>query len=380
VIFFLVLVALFLLAYGGMVLYFSWLWGRLNSQLAVSKAGKREENKLLSVVVVFRNEAGNLPKLIADFIQQDLPQTYWEILWVDDFSEDESLEIVKNAQNSLPNSHILKNDTFSHILSPKKRAITQAISRAEGKWIVCTDADCRVPSSWLSAILEYLEQTDVYFVSMPVRILAKDNFFQQWQAVEFASLIGTGAACIALHKPTMCNGANIAYKKTIFERVGGFAGSEHIPSGDDEFLMHKIATQFPQKVQFLKSQAVLVSTQANENWKQFFHQRKRWASKWEHYQNSFTKMLAVFIFLANLSVLVLPFWIFEKTWVVLGLLVFKFVAEFVFLTAVLRFFQQKKFAFWIPFLFVLYPIYAVFFALISRLKSYEWKSRHYERT
>lgn len=271
-------------------------------------------------------------------------------------------------------------DTFSHILSPKKRAITQAISRAEGKWIVCTDADCRVPSSWLSAILEYLEQTDVYFVSMPVRILAKDNFFQQWQAVEFASLIGTGAACIALHKPTMCNGANIAYKKTIFERVGGFAGSEHIPSGDDEFLMHKIATQFPQKVQFLKSQAVLVSTQANENWKQFFHQRKRWASKWEHYQNSFTKMLAVFIFLANLSVLVLPFWIFEKTWVVLGLLVFKFVAEFVFLTAVLRFFQQKKFAFWIPFLFVLYPIYAVFFALISRLKSYEWKSRHYERT
>lgn len=377
---FLIIVALLLLVYGGMVLYFSWLWGRLSPLLVVSKAGKREENKQLSVVVVFRNEAKNLPNLIADFIQQDLPQKYWEVLWVDDFSEDESLEIVKNAQSSLPNSHILKNDTFSHILSPKKRAITQAISKAEGKWIVCTDADCRVPTSWLSAILEYLEQTDAYFVSMPVRILAQGGFFQQWQAVEFASLIGTGAACIALHKPTMCNGANIAYNKAIFEQVGGFAGSEHIPSGDDEFLMHKIATQFPQKVQFLKSQAVLVSTQAHENWKQFFHQRKRWASKWEHYQNSFAKMLAVFIFLANLSVLVLPFWIFEKTWVVLGLLVFKFVAEFVFLTAVLRFFRQKKLTFWIPILFVLYPIYAVFFALISRLKSYEWKSRHYERT
>lgn len=379
-IFFLVILALFLLVYSGMVFFFSWLWSRLSPQLFVSKADKREENKLLSVVVVFRNEASNLPRLIADFIQQDLPQKYWEILWVDDFSEDESLDIVKKAQNSLPNSHVLKNDTFTYILSPKKRAITQAISRAEGKWIVCTDADCRVPNSWLSVIMEYLEQTDAYFVSMPVRILAEDDFFQQWQAVEFASLIGTGAACIALHKPTMCNGANIAYNKTIFEQVGGFAGSEHIPSGDDEFLMHKIATQFPQKVQFLKSEAVLVSTQANENWKQFFHQRKRWASKWEHYQNSFAKILAVFIFLTNLSVLVLPFWIFEKTWVVLGLLVFKFIAEFVFLTAVLRFFRQKKLIFWIPILFVLYPIYAVFFALISRLKSYEWKNRHYERT
>lgn len=379
-IFFLPIFALLLLIYTGMVFYFSWLWGRLQPQLFVSKADKKEENKQLSVVVVFRNEASNLPKLIADFIQQDLPQEYWEILWVDDFSEDESLEIVKNAQSFLPNSHILKNATFSHILSPKKRAITQAISRAEGKWIVCTDADCQIPTSWLSAILEYLEQTDAYFVSMPVRMLAQGGFFQQWQAVEFAGLIGTGAACIALQKPTMCNGANIAYKKAIFEQVDGFAGSEHIPSGDDEFLMHKIAKQFPQKVQFLKSQAVLVSTQANENWKQFFHQRKRWASKWEHYQNSFAKMLAVFIFLANLSVLVLPFWIFEKTWVVLGLLVFKFVAEFVFLTAVLRFFRQKKLTFWIPILFVLYPIYAVFFALISRLKSYEWKSRHYERT
>ncbi len=388
--FFLVVIALFLVAYAIMMLYFSWAWEYLLShELLVCRIDKEEldrllskesAEKLLSVVVVFRNEAKNLPKLITTFVQQDLPQKYWEILWIDDFSEDESLEIVKEAQSFLPNSCILRNDKFSHIFSPKKRAITHAISMAKGKWIVCTDADCQVPISWLSAILVYLKQSDAYFVSMPVHIFAEDNFFQQWQAVEFAGLIGAGAACIALHKPTMCNGANIAYKKSIFEQVGGFTGSEHIPSGDDEFLMHKIATQFPLRVQFFKSQAVLVSTQANENWKQFFHQRKRWASKWEHYQNSFAKMLALFIFLANFSALMLSFWIFEKTWVVLGLLAFKLTAEFIFLSIVLHFLRQKRLAYWIPILFVLYPIYAVFFALISRIKNYEWKNRHYERT
>ena len=50
----------------------------------------------------------------------------------------------------------------------------------------------------------------------------------------------------------MCNGANIAYTKKIFEEVNGFKGNEHIASGDDEFLMHKIFEKYPDKVLFLK--------------------------------------------------------------------------------------------------------------------------------
>ncbi|MCS6796333.1 MAG: glycosyltransferase, partial [Raineya sp.] len=180
------------------------------------------EKILLSVLVVFRNEEKHLPNLITDLARQDLHKDFWEILWVDDFSDDKSLEIVKKAQSTLPNSRILSNKEFLHILSPKKRGITQAISKAEGKWIVCTDADCRLPTAWLSTILDYFQQSGAYFVSMPIRFETNQHFFSQWQAVELASLIGTGAVCIALHKPTMCNGANIAYQKNVFEQVGGF--------------------------------------------------------------------------------------------------------------------------------------------------------------
>lgn len=373
------ILAFILITYAILILFSAKIWITLPSNLLECPYQNFSATKpLLSVIIVFRNEQSNLPLLIESLRKQELPQKFWEILWVDDFSEDNSRAIVENAK--LLNSKILTNNALMHIPSPKKRAITYAISHAQGKWIVCTDADCQVPPHWLSSILSFFQKTNAYFVSMPVKIQVEKDFFSQWQAVEFASLIGIGAVCITLRKPTMCNGANIAYSKEIFKLVGGFTGSEHIASGDDELLMHKIAKQFPHKVAFLKSPKVLVSTQPQASWIAFFHQRKRWASKWEHYENIFAKMLAVWVFLVNFAMILSLIYLFSKTWIVLGVLAFKLIAEFIFLTCILSFFNQAKLAKWIPVLFVIYPIYAVFFALVSRSRKYQWKQRNYERT
>jgi hypothetical protein len=59
-------------------------------------------------------------------------------------------------------------------------------------------------------------------------------------------------------KPNMCNGANIAYPKAVFEEVNGFDGNEHIASGDDEFLMHKIAEKYPNQIVFAHYQPNIV--------------------------------------------------------------------------------------------------------------------------
>ena len=83
----------------------------------------------------------------------------------------------------------------------------------------------------------------------------------------------------------MCNGANLAYERKLFYEVDGFAGIDHIASGDDMLLMHKIAKKYPGKIYYLKSVDAIVSTHPMQSWKQFFNQRIRWASKATHYDD-----------------------------------------------------------------------------------------------
>ncbi|MFN3315696.1 MAG: glycosyltransferase [Raineya sp.] len=368
----LIVAEIFVYAYCLLVAIFIVIWLKLSFGKSTYTSKTIQEKNWLSVVVVCRNEMQNLPNLLKDLENQTLPKIFWEAIFVDDASEDGSYEWLL-AQVAKVNFRlkVLQNPASSNIVSPKKRGITEAIKQAEGTWIACTDADCSLPTTWLQEIYEASQNPEIAFISMPVRFSPVLTWFEQWQAVEFASLIGSGAACIALGVPTMCNGANIAYRKKIFEEVGGFSGSEHIASGDDEFLMHKIAKKSSASIQFLKSQKVIVSTTANATWKGLFSQRLRWASKWENYQSVFAKILAVFIFLVNVSTIFL--YIYQD----FSAIIFKFSVEFILLGLVLIFLEQKLLSFWIPFVFLVYPFYVVFFALFARKQQFTWKERHY---
>jgi cellulose synthase/poly-beta-1,6-N-acetylglucosamine synthase-like glycosyltransferase len=366
-------------AYLLLVVVFTIAW--LRKQPIAERSEEKKTEMWATVVVVFRNEEKTLPFLLQDLENQSLEKTLWEVIFINDFSDDNGKIFLENYQCTSPlNIRIFDNDHLSHILSPKKRGISYAVSQAKGDLIVCTDADCRLGEHWLTSICNFQQSTQAAFISSPVRFAPIQSMFEALQALEFASLIGSGAACIRLKSPTMCNGANIAYPKTVFEEVKGFEGSEQIASGDDEFLMHKIAQKYPHQVFFLQSQEAIVSTFPNRNVQSLFQQRKRWASKWEHYQSMPAKMLAVFIFLANLLTLILAVSLFfmEHRIIIWSLLGLKFCVEFVFLAVILSFLRQKYLWVQIPILFVLYPFYVVFFALISRKKSYIWKGRKHQ--
>ena len=107
-------------------------------------------------------------------------------------------------------------------------------------------------------------------MSGPVALIKEKIFFQKLQSIEFSILIATGAACIYYRNPTMCNGANLAYTKRIFKEVGGFDGNADVASGDDEFLMHKVAKNYPKEVIFLKDRESIVYTYSEKNFLNFF--------------------------------------------------------------------------------------------------------------
>src|SRR5690606_38865489 len=91
-------------------------------------------------------------------------------------------------------------------LTQKKAAVQKGVELAGGELLVFTDGDCRVQPGWLRAFAYAFATQQPKFISGPVSFHQTHSLFERMQLVEFASLIGIGAASIQLHKPNMCNG------------------------------------------------------------------------------------------------------------------------------------------------------------------------------
>ncbi len=364
-------------SYALFTLWLWWTWRRMPVFSFGAGAGRGKE-VLISVIIPVRNEAGCLPLLLEDLNRQTLEKASFEVLLVDDASTDGTADLARDfVKTGNINLCLLESDG-DRAASPKKRAISTAIQSAKGKYIVTTDGDCRVGENWLSAIASCFENTGAKCVSGPVTFTNEVRATDYLQTVEFSSLVGSGACAIAAGYPNMCNGANFAYEKAVFFEVGGFDGVDHVASGDDEFLLQKIAKQYPGKIAFLKSEEAIVQTTPHQTWSGFKSQRQRWASKWKHYTDASPKVLAVFVFLANLSVLTAGFSYASGVlsgYSAFAIISLKILPEWLFIGAVLRFLRKDHTLGYIPLVQVLYPFYVVFFGLVGQRRAYLWKGR-----
>lgn len=353
------------------------LWNAIPSNHRTTQRSSAEIT--VSVIIPVRNEAATIGYLLEDLSQQNYPRNLFEVIVVDDCSDDETSAIVQRF-STLPDSNIrLLSMEEKASSSPKKRAISKAIQSATGALIMTTDGDCRVGKEWITAFVELHCTTDAQFISGPVTFNPEKTLADQLQTVEFSSLIATGAACIQAGYPTMCNGANLAYTKSVFTQVSGFDGFTQIASGDDEFLLHKVKKQYPNGVAFIKDQRAIVQTNAHQTWKGFYNQRKRWASKWQYYQTSTPKIMAAFVFFSNailpLTLIltlvgILPFGVTCAIWLV------KCLPEWLLISTTLRFLKKSKSIVFIPFVQLLYPWYVILFGLSNNsTKTYLWKGR-----
>lgn len=331
------------------------------------------EQRVISVVVPFRNEENHIHHLIRSLSDLNYPREKFEVIFVNDHSDDNSENVIKSLIHDKGNFSIVNLDATQR---GKKSAITKGVLLAKGELIATTDADCTVQRNWLHIISTSFDD-DMHMVFGGV-VLKGSSFFSQLQAIEFSSLIGSGAATLGLGFFTMCNGANMAYKKKSFELVNGYEGNLSVPSGDDEFLARKILTAFPQSIRFLKDKESVVTSRAATTSKTFVHQRLRWAGKWKYNSSWLSKLLAVQILLVQMAfigLLVLPFIWIEPVWLIFLLIVVKMSLEIALIYPVARFLGAKWT--WSAFLILqlIYPLYVIGIGIMSLGMTYQWKGR-----
>ena len=212
-----------------------------------------------------------------------------------------------------------------------------------------------------------------------VAITPGRRLFDHTQAVEMASLIGSGASALWWGYPLFCSGANLAFRKAAFEAVEGYAGNFGVASGDDEFLMRKIIAKYPGSLAFAATPDNVVGTQPAPSLKSFIQQRMRWAGKWKYNNSLYAKAVAVYIFLVQVTLAAALVFVFSGDRslhrVSAAILAGRFIAEFLFLYPVTRFLGIRWN--WLGYIVlqVVYPWYVIMTALFSAVLKGSWKGR-----
>ena len=256
----------------------------------------------ISIIVPFRNEAQNISKSISSIEQLDFPTDKFEVIYVDDNSDDNSFQLAESVKKA-SNIRVLKLPGDGSGNGNKKKALRYGIENSKGDIIVTTDADCIHHKNWLQHIINCFDK-ETAFVSGPVEFNEAPGMFSRIQSTEFGGLILAGAGLIGAGSPLICNGANIAYRKKVFDELGGFNDNLHLASGDDEFLMQKIARKTNYKIRFCPEREAVVLTDPSHSISSFLNQRKRWASKSLFYNDIrlTARLVLIFLFYAGLII------------------------------------------------------------------------------
>lgn len=338
-----------------------------------------------SIVVPFRNEAENLPRLFRSIEKLKYPPDLFEVILVNDASEDTSGNLCGEFINANPglNIFVIQNERTSG--SPKKDAITTAVKKAVSDYILTTDADCEIPEKWLGEFDSKISESRAKMLAGPVMLDLKDreknSFLDFFQELDIFSLQAATIGGFGVNLPFMCNGANFCYEKKSFLEVGGFNGNDKIASGDDIFLLEKFRRK-DLKTVFLKSKAAIVTTSPQPDLKSLLSQRIRWAAKTSAYKSIFGKTVGLIILLMNLMMIITflgMLWGNLPTQLFLFPFVLKFNVDFILIYNSAQFFEKEnalKNYFWCSFI---YPVLSSYIAIFSLFSGYHWKGRSFKK-
>lgn len=185
----------------------------------------------ISVVLCTYNRAASLAVVLESLGRQRLPSgASWELVLVDNNSKDDTRAVAERFRSQgLP---------LEYVFEPrqgKSHALNTGIARSRGAIIAFTDDDVLIDEGWLAAYIAGFEAHDCVGAGGRIRPLWKqdppswfsaEGKFALKQAIVFLDF---GSEAREIDKPVY--GANMAFRREVFDRVGGFR-TDLGPRGD----------------------------------------------------------------------------------------------------------------------------------------------------
>jgi len=318
---------------------------------------------LISIIIPCRNEAFNIIECLESISKQSIFNNDYEVIVIDDHSEDNTFEIASNYKD-IKNLRVIKNN-----LEGKKNALSLGISLAKNNLILTTDADCKMAEKWAENMRNIFISYNLNMLCAPINFIETETIFSQLQQAESAAIVGLSATMLNTHKPTTCNGANLMFSKTVFNHLGGYAQHANIATGDDDLLLQQFYKLDKQKVAYTIHKDSMVYTQAATTFENFIHQRSRWLAKRKLYIYPYNKYLQSLI---ALHLIAFYFAFFVFTPFSLSLIALKYLVDIAYSIKLKQHFSFKIFT------VILMPFYQnyIFILLLSMpFVQPKWKGR-----
>lgn len=354
---------------------------KLHKGFANLKQGKNKTQPKVSVVIAARNEEASIGCCLIAVLNQTYPKDKLQIIVVDDRSEDRTFEVVKSLAASHRQIKLLQiKDTLTN-LAPKKRAIDSGIRHASGEIIVTTDADCQPGPEWISELIKHFEPEvgmvagfNPYKTENP-----RPSLFQKILALDYFAMASVAAASAGLNYPVSCTGGNLAYRKKVYQQLGGFCRFGNWVSGDDDFFLEKVRDKTNWKIVYSTHPKTFVPTSPPKNLNEFIQQRIRYASKGRYYKLPVTITL-LGLYVLNLLVILGPILLLLESgafsiW--LAAFSMKTLAEHSFLRSGQKLFRCNFNLSVFLLTSILHPIYIVLAGFFGQISGFRWKGEKY---
>ena len=186
----------------------------------------------VSIIIPTKNNGDILEKCLTSIQNLDYPKNKYEVIIVDGYSTDNTVEIAKKYGCKVVYENVGTIGGARNI----------GVKIAEGEYIVFTDSDCVVDRDWLKNLIREFKDEKIASVGGPNITPEDDTEFAKCvgDVLKFLSTAGprygfyTDKVMEIYHNPT----CNSAYRKSIFQEVGGF--NPKLITCDDEELDYRI--------------------------------------------------------------------------------------------------------------------------------------------
>lgn len=233
----------------------------------------------ISIVISAKNESKNINGLIDQLSKLEYPPESYEVLLVDDNSNDDTLNLMKDKTKHLINFSVfsLKNSGKTG----KREALTFAIHNSKNPYILITDADCRPEKNWIKSYSnKFVEGYDMLFGIAPFyqhkSLINNISCFENLRGL----ILSFSMASIGL--PYTAAARNFGFSKNAFEIVEGYSKTKDTLSGDDDLLLRE-AVKAKLKIGTILESGSFVYSESKKTFSEYFHQKARHTQTSIHY-------------------------------------------------------------------------------------------------
>ncbi len=327
------------------------------------------EQPPVSVIICAKNEGDNLRRFLPLVLEQNYND--YEVIIVNDGSWDDTEKIIKDFQNDYHNLYITNIPQDTRIISHKKLAITVGVKAAKNEILLFTDADCRpLTPDWITTMVRNFDDQTEF-------VLGHGNYYRERGFI--SKLVSYDTLTIAMQymgfallgHPYMGVGRNMAYRRSTFFRLKGFAGFLHIASGDDDLLINAFGKKHNTRIEpSLDAQTLSIPKTTFRDW---YYQKLRHLSTVDVYKSGSKMWIGLEPLsrgLFYITILLLLIFGYNNPIILaiaIGSFIFRFLIQFTIINLSAKAYNNKGFGLSIILFDILLPLVTLYILTIGKI-------------